>query len=226
MGVSAIYGIGIYNQSRYNQVFISGSTEVLFLSQGTLQHKGRIKGESKLSFTLEGFGVLGISSRTNIIFSDNAFIRQGITGRSDIVFSSLSDISAAPSEIQGQTILSFLQDAFLEGRGTLKGDTSLIFDLTAPGIGIAEAGGLSKISFSTRNSYLNVNRISTSDMVVFSSLSEIKFKSTRPYHPTWSQGYFDLSGNNIPGLPTIGLLYTRTSGETPRPYMTEPEETE
>ena len=221
MGISATYGTGIYNQSRYGVVYITSTLNSFsFLSNAVLEGLTFGAGNTKVEFS--SVSIIGLSSpsKVDLLFSDTGHILGGRTGSSSLLFSSHSDLSAASSKIKGNAFVEFSSPSNnLEGNGVLKGEEGILFDTQGLLFGQGEMGGQEQLMFYGTKALTNAKRIKSYLDIKFTiKKSEIFFKNINPYYSTWNGKYIDLNKNNHLSSGYLDLLYAETSGSTNLPY--------
>lgn len=219
MGISAVYGTGIYNQSVYGWVYLTSQSTIQFSSDSFLEGHFPTSATTSIDFTTSSKITQGIVSDTNLVFTTEGYIQSGRQGNISFVFSQQSLISAAKSQIEGSTTIVFSSDTFLEGHAPKRGESKITFLTKGDLFGTGEMIGDTLLKFDLRDSWINVNRVRSTDGLRFRNKAEIIFSNKNPYYPTWNGKYEDLNKQTDPSVGYFGLLYTETSGGTTPPYI-------
>lgn len=221
MGISATYGTGIYNQSRYGVVYITSNLNSFsFSSNSLLQELVSVSGNEKVEFSSVSNIGSSSSSKIDLVFSNTGHILGGRSGSSLVSFSLHADISAAPSRIKGNAFVEFTSSLNnLKGNGRLLGAENVLFDTQGLLFGQGEMSGEELLLFSGTKALTNAKRIkSYLEFKFIIKKSEIFFQNINPYYPAWNGKYIDLNKNNSLSSGYLNLLYAETSGNTNLPY--------
>lgn len=220
MGISAVYGTGVYGQSRYGVVHLYSSSSLSFYSTSSIQGLFGASGNSSLEFISSSNIGLGTTTKSNISLNTFGHILGGRAGSTLVTLSSFADLSAQSSKIQGEAFIKLSNPLNnLEGNGALRGDDNLFLFTQGSIFGQAEATGQELVIFTNPRAITNAKRIyATTPLFVIIKKSEIAYKNKNPFYSTWNGKYIDLNKNDNLSSGYLDLLLIETTGPTDLPY--------